>query len=249
MTLMPAKRLQVIAPDAATKGRLQVGADADITVFDPTRIIDTATFDSGLSFSTGIEHVIVNGISVVEGGNSVSNVYPGKPLLGRYHATRAAATAQKQTAIHIPASDVAQTIAQAPAGRVSDQQIRHVEAADGNLGIGVVQRPAMAPQDPVRGIQHHDQSEVYRVISGSGTLITGPIMSEATALDPDGSTVRTLTGPSDFGIIGEPASSRIVGPGDVVIIPAGIAHGFSSITETITYLVVRIDPDKLVELK
>ena len=67
--------------------------------------------------------------------------------------------------------------------------------------------------------------------------------------DPNGSTVRTLTGPSDFGIIGEPASSRVVGPGDVVIIPAGIAHGFSSITETITYLVVRIDPDKLVELK
>lgn len=87
------------------------------------------------------------------------------------------------------------------------------------------------------------------MVSGSGTLVTGLAMIEATPLDPDGSTVRTLTGPSDFGIIDEIATTQSIGAGDVVIIPAGIAHGFSEITETITYLVIRIDPNRRVELK
>ena len=247
MTLMPAQRLEIIAPNARNKGRIKVGADADITVFDPNTVIDTATFESGLAFSEGIEHVIVNGVLVVDGGASVGDVFPGRPLYGRYRSPQP--SGHVQTTIHISADDIRQTIERAPAERVSDQQIRHVEAADGNLGVGVVQRPPMPARNPVRGIRHHDQSEVYRVVSGSGTLVTGPAMIEATPLDPDGSTVRTLTGPSDFGIIDEIATTQTIGAGDVVIIPAGIAHGFSEITETITYLVIRIDPNRRVELK
>jgi N-acyl-D-aspartate/D-glutamate deacylase len=84
MTIMPARRLAGIAPAARAKGRLQVGADADITVFDPDTVIDTATFDGGLSFSEGIEYVLVNGVPVVDGGESVDGARPGRPLLGRY---------------------------------------------------------------------------------------------------------------------------------------------------------------------
>ncbi|MEO0425412.1 MAG: amidohydrolase family protein [Pseudomonadota bacterium] len=83
MTLLPAQRLERMAPAARGKGRLQVGADADITVFDPATVIDTATFEGGLSFSQGIEHVIVNGVPVVSSGESVQGVMPGRPLLGR----------------------------------------------------------------------------------------------------------------------------------------------------------------------
>lgn len=84
MTIMPAKRLEKVAPAAKLKGRIQVGADADITVFDPETIIDTATFEKDLSFSTGVKHVLVNGTFVVQDGKSVENVFPGRPLMGKY---------------------------------------------------------------------------------------------------------------------------------------------------------------------
>ena len=88
MTLMPAERLQAIAPQMRNKGRLQVGKDADITVFDPNLIIDTATFEDDLSFSKGVEHVLVNGQFVVRSGKTVEGVRPGKAILGRYRRSR-----------------------------------------------------------------------------------------------------------------------------------------------------------------
>lgn len=84
MTLMPAERLQEIAPIMRRKGRIQIGAIADITVFDPDTIIDTATFEDDLSFSEGVAHVVVDGVPVVRDGSLVEGVFPGKPLLGRY---------------------------------------------------------------------------------------------------------------------------------------------------------------------
>ena len=137
----------------------------------------------------------------------------------------------------------------APADRVSDQAIRHVESAAGNLGIGVVHRPVIEAGGPIDAIQHHRQSEVYRVMSGSGTLVTSAGMIDHSPLDPDGHVVTNLTGPSDRGVITEIQNSRLIEAGDIVIIPAGVAHGFSEITAAITYMVVRIDPDKLVALK
>jgi mannose-6-phosphate isomerase-like protein (cupin superfamily) len=137
----------------------------------------------------------------------------------------------------------------APRDRVSDQAIRHVISAEGNLGIGVVHRPVVEAGGPIGAIQHHKQSEVYRVMSGSGTLVTSASMSETKPLDPDGYVVVNLTGPSDRGIIDKVEHSQLLGEGDIVIIPAGVAHGFSEITEAITYMVVRVDPERLVELK
>ena len=152
---------------------------------------------------------------------------------------------QEMAATYISAGDVAATIAAAPEGRVSDQQIRHVDAGNMNLGVGVVSRPRTTTMG---AIQHHKQAEVYRVVSGSGTLVTSVSLENSRPLDPEGRTVLELTGPSSFGtIVG--GESRNIGPGDIVIIPAGVAHGFSEITEPITYIVIRIDPDQLVKLK
>ena len=137
----------------------------------------------------------------------------------------------------------------APADRVSDQPVRHVASAEGNLGIGVVHRPVVEAGGPIAAIQHHRQSEVYHVMSGSGTLVTSASMSDASPLDPEGYVVMNLTGPSDRGTITEIENSQLIGEGDIVIIPAGVAHGFSEITEAITYMVVRIDPEGLVALK
>jgi N-acyl-D-aspartate/D-glutamate deacylase len=78
MTLLPAQRLEKRAPAFHDKGRIRVGADADITVFDPQRIIDKATFDDPLQYSDGIAYVFVNGVPVLQNGKLIDNVFPGK---------------------------------------------------------------------------------------------------------------------------------------------------------------------------
>jgi dihydroorotase-like cyclic amidohydrolase len=84
MTIRPAQRLEPFSPMMRFKGRIQVGADADITVFDPNTIIDKATFDGGLKFSEGIKHVIVNGTFVIKNGATIGNVFPGQAVVGKY---------------------------------------------------------------------------------------------------------------------------------------------------------------------
>jgi len=84
MTLLPAKRLENIAPMMRFKGRIQVGADADITIFNPDTVIDKATFEKGLAFSAGIEHVMVNGTFVLTNGKTVTGVLPGQPVYGKF---------------------------------------------------------------------------------------------------------------------------------------------------------------------
>ena len=78
MTLMPAQRLEQRAPAFKAKGRLDVGADADITVFDANRVIDAATFEKPLQYSEGIRFVLVNGVAVVSDGKLVEGVFPGR---------------------------------------------------------------------------------------------------------------------------------------------------------------------------
>ena len=83
MTLMPAQRLESIAPAMRQKGRLQVGADADITIFDPEAIIDKADF-KGLQYSEGVHHVIINGQFVVRDEKHVPEIFPGKAIMGKF---------------------------------------------------------------------------------------------------------------------------------------------------------------------
>ena len=83
ITIMPARRLERMTDQAKRKGRLQPGMDADITVFDPETIIDTATFEDGLYHSVGVAHVLVGGAFVVRGGKNVPGATPGQALLGR----------------------------------------------------------------------------------------------------------------------------------------------------------------------
>jgi dihydroorotase len=78
MTLMPAQRLEKRAPIFKDKGRIRVGADADITIFDPARVIDKATFNEPLQYSEGIPFVLVNGVLVVKDSQLVSGVHPGR---------------------------------------------------------------------------------------------------------------------------------------------------------------------------
>ena len=79
MTLLPAERLDDIAPAMVRKGRVQVGSDADLTLFDPERIIDRATYEASDRYAAGIEHVLVAGTFVVRGGTLVEAATPGRP--------------------------------------------------------------------------------------------------------------------------------------------------------------------------
>ena len=80
MTLMPAQRLEKRAPVFKDKGRIRVGADADITIFDPNRVIDKATYEKPLQYSEGIQFVLVNGVAVVKDGKVVDGVFPGRAV-------------------------------------------------------------------------------------------------------------------------------------------------------------------------
>jgi N-acyl-D-aspartate/D-glutamate deacylase len=77
MTLMPAQRLEKRAPMFKDKGRIRVGADADITVFDANRVIDKATYEKPLQHSEGVQFVLVNGVPVVKDGQLIDGVFPG----------------------------------------------------------------------------------------------------------------------------------------------------------------------------
>src|SRR6266436_7124703 len=80
MTLMPAQRLEATVPAMRNKGRIKVGADADLVAFEADRIIDKATFENPAQYSDGIQHVLVNDVFVVRQGSFVAGVYPGMGL-------------------------------------------------------------------------------------------------------------------------------------------------------------------------
>jgi len=83
MTVLPAQRLEGIAPEMAAKGRVQEGADADLTLFDPAAVIDRATYAAPDRYSEGIVHVLVGGTFVVRDERLVDGVAPGRPIRGR----------------------------------------------------------------------------------------------------------------------------------------------------------------------
>lgn len=82
MTLLPARRVEGAAPMMRNKGRVRVGADADLTVFDPQEILDRSTYVKGDTPSAGVHHVLVSGTFVVRDSMLVEGVAPGRAVLG-----------------------------------------------------------------------------------------------------------------------------------------------------------------------
>jgi dihydroorotase len=80
MSLLPARRLERAVPQMRAKGRIKAGADADLTIFDPARVIDRATFENPTQYSDGFVHVVVAGRFVVRGGTLVDGVAPGRAI-------------------------------------------------------------------------------------------------------------------------------------------------------------------------
>ena len=154
-----------------------------------------------------------------------------------------------QTAQVVPAADITNTEITAAFEKtgslpVSDQQLRMVSInGEYNVGAALVTR-AKTTSGGGPALAHSQITEVYYIISGNGTLVTGGTLAEAT--DVTAPQAVSVIGPSTSGTKILNGKSRQVGPGDMTIIPANTPHAFTEITtDRIVYMVVRVDPHKV----
>jgi quercetin dioxygenase-like cupin family protein len=127
-------------------------------------------------------------------------------------------------------------------GAATDRQMRVADLGSYQLGVGVLYRGPTKPGAPVAAISHSKVTEVFYVISGGGTLVTGGSVENDRAFPPETEFVRLAVGPSSGGVF-KGGDRRPVAAGDVVIVPAGVPHGFDEVTDHITYLSVRPDTE------
>jgi mannose-6-phosphate isomerase-like protein (cupin superfamily) len=104
------------------------------------------------------------------------------------------------------------------------------------------------PVSGVNGLYHDSTAETYIITSGGGTLVTGGYIVNGRRSAPDNQVTTILNGPSCSGsIAGTDVVRREVKVGDVIVIPAGVPHGWTAIIDHVTYLSVRPDPDKVLQ--
>jgi quercetin dioxygenase-like cupin family protein len=90
------------------------------------------------------------------------------------------------------------------------------------------------------GISHDSQTESYVIVSGGGTLVTGGHIVNGRKSAPNAEVTKVLNGPSCSGIIAGPdIARRVVKTGDIIIIPAGVPHGWTDIADHVDYLSIR----------
>ena len=138
-----------------------------------------------------------------------------------------------------------------PAKAAIDQPVRTLDTGTAHVGLFVVHRPQEADQGCT--IEHdtlvNDKTtSIFIVIDGAGTLVTGGKLVKPVPLSADDPDLKLVGGGSRGSGI-QDGQSRRVTKGDIVIIPAGIPHGFSAIEKSITYEVVRIDSEKRLPIK
>ncbi len=162
--------------------------------------------------------------------------------------TATATHAQEPTCKNCPGTYIANEemqayVARAIREKLVDQQVRAVDIGRSNLDVGVVYRGQLAAPGDVA--EHDFVSELYHIIEGKATLKVGPKMTGVERRPSTLNTVRLLNGPGNSAKSIEDGQTFELKAGDVVIIPAGTGHQFVKIDDHVTYLMVRIDPDKV----
>ena len=139
-----------------------------------------------------------------------------------------------------------QNVIHAPEGRV-DRQVKVVDIGDANVAVGVLFRDRIEADDkPVGGIVHSHVSEVYYITKGSGTLVTGGTLLGRRDAPSDSDIVNVLVGDSFFTSVARgDGQVREVREGDIVVIPAGVFHGWHSVDERVEMVSIRPDPKKV----
>jgi mannose-6-phosphate isomerase-like protein (cupin superfamily) len=136
----------------------------------------------------------------------------------------------------ISAEEIAATLKQSIANNVVDQPIKATEVPGGHKASLALLRRTKAETS---ALIHDYVTEIYEIVEGSGTLVTGGSLDDAKATD----LTRLNAGMSQTGVH-KGGESRRVKPKDVIIVPAGMAHRFSELDGPITYLVYRFEPKR-----
>jgi mannose-6-phosphate isomerase-like protein (cupin superfamily) len=150
---------------------------------------------------------------------------------------------------YIPVEEIQAYTKKAIAEKRVDQQVRDVEIGKAHVGIGLVHRGRLDAPAPDSVAEHDLVSEVYHIIEGSATLLLGPDLVGKQRRPATLETVRLFNGPGNNASAIRNGVSYQIKTGDVVVIPAGTGHQFTRIDDHITYLMVRIDPDKVTPLR
>ena len=158
-------------------------------------------------------------------------------------------TCNKCSATYVSSEEIQSYLKRAQDNGLTDQQTRAVSIGKANIGIGVVYRGKLDKPAPDSVAEHDLVSEVYHVIDGSATLVTGPDITDMKRRPADLQTVREFNGPGNGGATVRNGVEHHLKAGDVIVIPAGTGHWFTKIDDHISYFMVRIDPDKMAPLK
>jgi mannose-6-phosphate isomerase-like protein (cupin superfamily) len=128
-----------------------------------------------------------------------------------------------------------------------DQQVRSLDIGKSKVQVAVAHRGALEERRG-RVAEHDLVTEVYYVLSGSGTILTGPDLVNKVRRPSDNRAVMFLNGPGNNAEDVRGGVTNELKAGDVFVIPAGTGHEFTRIDDHISYLMVRVDPDKVVPL-
>jgi mannose-6-phosphate isomerase-like protein (cupin superfamily) len=158
-------------------------------------------------------------------------------------------TCKQCPATYISTGELAVYLRRAMANDLVDQQVRSTDVGKTQVGIGLVHRGKLLQPAEASVAEHDLVSEVYHIIDGSATLVTGPDIVDEKRRPATAQNVREFNGPGNNGASIRNGVSHHLVAGDVIVIPAGTGHWFTRIDDHITYLMVRIDPDKAVPLK
>jgi hypothetical protein len=150
---------------------------------------------------------------------------------------------------YIPKSEIDAYVNKAIAEKLTDQQVRDIDIGKAHIGIGVVHRGKLASAAPDSVAEHDLVSEVYHIIDGSATLVTSPDIVGMKRRPATLETVRLFNGPGNNGSSVRNGVAHELKAGDVIVIPAGTGHWFTKIDDHISYLMVRIDPDKVTPVR
>jgi len=183
-------------------------------------------------------------VGVVAAGAAVTAAF----VIGRLSGQEGVASCRFCPSTYIPRSEIAEYEAIGRATNVIDQQMRALDIGKAQVEVALVHRTKLDAPTP-RSVATHDLvSEVYYILGGSGTNRTGPDVVDPQRRPADDRAVRLLNGPGANGTdLRDPAVHELTA-GDVLVIPAGTGHQFTKIDDHITYLMIRVDPDKVVPL-
>jgi mannose-6-phosphate isomerase-like protein (cupin superfamily) len=146
---------------------------------------------------------------------------------------------------YIPVDELQAYVKKAIAEKRIDQQVRDVDIGKAHIAIGMVYRGKLDAPGKDSVAEHDLVSEVYHIVDGTGTLVLGPDLVNKQRRPATSETVRLFNGPGNNSESIHDGVTYQLKAGDVVIIPAGTGHQFTKIDDHISYIMVRIDPDKV----